>query len=270
MINDLDTNVKDAQKGDEKALKNLVVAIQNDIYHLSLRMLVDPEHALDATQEILVLVVTKLSTYRHESLFRTWYYRVATNYLLTAKKIKNREMGLTFDIFGADLEQGLVDTNQQSSDDIIMLNELRISCTIAMLLCLDLKHRSAYLLGEILEFDHQEASEILEISKDLYRKRLSRARSELVKFTAQSCGLSNSTAKCSCPRRLPVSLEMGRVSKNDIFHSTPEAPSYSDAVEIAEKFIDDVKVLKLQQATRPYPSPYDFGAHISRILQPNI
>ena len=269
MEHELSIQVREAQAGSDSSLEALVRLIQDDIYQLALRMLYNPDYALDATQEILVLVVTKLSTYRHESKFRTWYYRVATNYLLTEKKIKNRESGITFDLFASDLEQGLVNTQHVAADDVVMLNELRISCTIAMLLCLDLNHRSAYLLGEILEFDHVEASEILSLSKDLYRKRLSRARKELAEFTSKSCGLGNPSAKCSCPRKLPASIDQSRVSKNRIYHAKGDAPSYEDAVKIAENFIGEVRVLKLQQSTRTYHSPKDFGAQIAEILQPN-
>ena len=267
---ELSTHVKNAQSGNDKALEALVRLIQDDIYHLSLRMLCNPDHALDATQEILVLIITKLSTFKHEAKFRTWYYKVATNYLLTEKKIKNRELGLTFNIFSADLEQGLVDTQQIAPDEIVMLNELRISCTIAMLLCLDLKHRSAYLLGEVFEFNHAEAAEILCVSKDLFRKRLSRARKELIEFTSKSCGLANSNAKCKCPRRLPVATSMNRVNKNNIYHAQNDAPSYDKVVQAAEKLVGDLRVIKLQQSTRNYKSPQDFGVMISEILQPHI
>lgn len=55
-----------------------------------MRMLVDPDKALDATQEILIILVTKLSTFKGQSSFTTWLYRVATNFLLNSK---NRQLG---------------------------------------------------------------------------------------------------------------------------------------------------------------------------------
>ena len=54
----------------------------------------------------MILVATKLSTFRGDSAFTTWAYRVATNYLLTAKKITARDQRLTFEMFAADLENG--------------------------------------------------------------------------------------------------------------------------------------------------------------------
>jgi RNA polymerase sigma factor (sigma-70 family) len=145
-------NIKRAQGGDAKALEALVRGIQDRTYKLALRMLADPNAAQDATQEILIRVVMKLSTYRGESSFETWTYRVATNYLLTARKVIANDPGLSFQMFAEDLLDGIADEQAMAAEDHVMLNELRIRCTMAMLLCLDREHRAAYVLGDVLEF----------------------------------------------------------------------------------------------------------------------
>ena len=89
----LDTLVSAAQAGDRDALTGVVREIQDRVHHLAMRMLVNPDDALEATQEILILVITKLSTFRGDSAFHTWVYRVATNYLLSAKNILERDPG---------------------------------------------------------------------------------------------------------------------------------------------------------------------------------
>ncbi len=261
--------VKAAQAGSHSALEGLVRIIQDRIHRLAMRMLANPDDALEATQEILILVVTKLSTFKGESAFNTWLYRVATNYLLTARKIQQRDLGLTFEMFGEDLESGLVDP-APAADDVVMLNELRISCTMAMLLCLDHKHRIAYVLGDILEFDHSEAAEILEISHANYRKRLSRARGEVVAFTATRCGLANAKAKCSCPRRLPAALKARRVDPEQIRFAAGDAPGYQEVVAMAQKIERELTVLKLQTATSSLSSPRDFGTSIARIVEGEV
>ena len=177
MSENLNNLVSAAQQGDKNALEDLVRRIQDRVHHLAMRMLVNPDDAMEATQEILILVITKLSTFRGDSAFQTWVYRVAANYLLTARKIRERDHGLNFELFRADLENGLVAA--PTAEDTVMLNELRIACTMAMLLCLDLKHRIAYVLGDILELEHGDAAGILGISKANYRQRLSRARGEV-------------------------------------------------------------------------------------------
>jgi RNA polymerase sigma factor (sigma-70 family) len=79
-----------AQRGDRGALEDVVRAAQDDVFHLALRMLGDPEDARDACQEVLVRIVTKLGSFRGESQFRTWVYSVATHALLNFRKEMRR------------------------------------------------------------------------------------------------------------------------------------------------------------------------------------
>jgi len=261
----LNNLVSAAQQGDKNALESLVRRIQDRVHHLAMRMLVNPDDALEATQEILILVITKLSTFRGDSAFQTWVYRVAANYLLTAKKIRDRDRGLNFELFRADLENGLVAA--PTAEDTVMLNELRIACTMAMLLCLDLKHRIAYVLGDILELEHGDAADILGISKANYRQRLSRARGEVVDFTTQNCGLANTAAKCTCPRRLPAAMAAGRVVSKNRTYALADAPSYGDVLAQVQKIAAALRTLKLQTATPLFKSPADLGARIARIVE---
>jgi RNA polymerase sigma factor (sigma-70 family) len=74
-----------AQAGSREALDGLVRAVQRPIYNLALRMLQRPADAEDATQEILIKLVTYLAQFRGESAFSTWIYRVASSHLLNQR-----------------------------------------------------------------------------------------------------------------------------------------------------------------------------------------
>ena len=74
-----------ALDGDRGALDLVVRELQPDIYGLALRMLWNKEDAEDATQEILVRIVTRLSQFDFRSRLRTWAYRVAVNYIIDIK-----------------------------------------------------------------------------------------------------------------------------------------------------------------------------------------
>lgn len=262
--------VSKAQNGDQTALEEVVRNVQDRVHHLSMRILVNPEDAHDATQEILILIITKLSTFKGNSSFHTWVYRVAVNYLLTAKKVLARNQGLSFEMFRADLEAGLAAESVPTAENLVFLNELRISCTMAMLLCLDMNHRVAYVFGDILELDHNEAAEALGITTENYRKRLSRARADVVAFTSQNCGLVTETAKCSCPRRLPAAMAMGRVQPGNITYAIKNAPAYVDTLEQIRKVEGELKTLKLQGAIPHYGSPEDFGALVTKIVDRDL
>jgi RNA polymerase sigma factor (sigma-70 family) len=82
----LEELARQALDGDRDALDSLLRSLQGDLYGLALRMLWNREDAEDATQEILVRIVTRLSQFNFESRVKTWAYRVAVNYILDSKK----------------------------------------------------------------------------------------------------------------------------------------------------------------------------------------
>lgn len=257
--------VQKAQRGDAKALEAIARSIQNQVHRLALRMLADVSQAEDATQDILVRVIIKLSTFKGESKFETWVYRVAMNHLLTAKKIRDTDPGLNFSAFEDDLLNGLSDTAPDAID-AIAVNELRLKCTMAMLLCLDANHRAAYVLGEILEMEHTPAAEVLEVAPATYRQRLSRARQKIQEFTARACGLASKTANCHCSRRLEAATEQGRIGQNEA--TLALAPSFSEAEAIAARTNAALISKKLQQATGPLQTGRDIASDVLRIVNP--
>lgn len=210
--NDLEVLVERAQQGDRRALEQVVRSIQDDVFHLAMRMLGDADDARDASQEVLVRVVTKLGSFRGESRFRTWVYGVAANSLLNARRARRPET--TFDELGQQLEAALTASSPTPAPgpvDAVALNEAKLVCTQGMLACLDRPHRLAYILGEILELPGEEAAAILDITPPAFRKRLSRARESMEAFVASRCGLANPSTACRCHKLLPAVLAGGLV-----------------------------------------------------------
>lgn len=263
---ELEKHIELAREGDRKSLERVVRHVQDDVYHLSLRMLVDPDDAREAAQEILIRLVTKLSTFEGRSSFKTWTYRVAVNYLINAKKVRDKHSGLNFEAFRDDLHAGLIADPGPSPEDQVALSELRISCTMAMLLCLDVKHRMAYVIGEVLEFDQGEAVEILCISKENYRQRLARARSKVEAFTSQYCGISNAAAKCFCPRRLLSAQKSGRISRDSPNFGHLSQLGFDEFVRKARSVEVSLRTITLQRAMPEFHSPEDFGSEILSII----
>jgi len=75
-----------AKGGDREALEALVRRHQAWIYNIALRMLYHPQDAEDATQEILIKALTRLSSFEGRSSFRTWLYRIVVNHVLNMKR----------------------------------------------------------------------------------------------------------------------------------------------------------------------------------------
>jgi len=208
----LEEQVRRAQGGDRTALEAVMAAVQGDVHGLALRFLGRPHDAEDAAQQILVRVLTHLGGFAGRSSFRTWVYRVASNFLLSAAKARARERTMSFEEFGEDLATGLSEAVPAAGvEEALLLEEVKIGCTLALLQCLTPELRLAYVLGEVLELDHQEGAAALAVSPATFRQRLSRARRQVTDYLDGHCGLTNEANACRCRRRVAAAVELGRV-----------------------------------------------------------
>src|SRR6185312_2483178 len=96
--------VRLVQPGSKEALDLLINRHQRWIYNIALRMVCLPQDAEDATQEILIKVLTKLSTFRGDRQFRTRLYRLAVNHLLNMKRARAETREMTFEDYGRELD----------------------------------------------------------------------------------------------------------------------------------------------------------------------
>jgi RNA polymerase sigma factor (sigma-70 family) len=263
---DLTRLVERAQGGDRRALEALVAAVQDDVFHLSLRMLGDPDDARDACQEVLVRVVTKLGSFRGDSHFRTWVYSVATHALLNFRKTLRRPES-SFEELGANLDAAVAamgGATPPTPADETLLNEAKTVCTEGMLLCLDRPHRLAYILGEILELAGDEAAAILEIEPAAFRKRLSRAREEMEAFLAGRCGLANPENACRCAKLLPVALGAGIVDASRLRYASLPARQADRLLIGIEKARTAAEVFR---SLPTYGAPEDFASFVRTLLR---
>ena len=211
---DLALLVDRARDGDRGALGLLVEKLVDDVYRLGLRMTADPADAEDATQEVMIKIVTHLGTFRGEASVRTWAYRIAVRHLIDQRKTRVEALSLDFEKFAADLMDGI--EPQAASEDVLAAMEVKLGCTLAMLTCLDREHRVAYILGEVFDLPSSTAAGVAEVSGPVYRQRLSRARRQLEAFTKAYCGVVNSRAPCSCDRRVKRAVELGRIERDNL------------------------------------------------------
>lgn len=224
-------------EGDKIALNDLLESIQDYIYNVSIKILYHPENARDATQEILIKIITHLSSFNFESSFTTWTYRVATNYLLNLIDHEKRKQ-LSFEIFSKELALGLSSAdNALAGGDSLLVEEVKIGCSTGMLQCLDNESRITYVLGEILEFDSVEGAYIQNITPETFRKRLSRARSRINAFTRQNCGLANAANACRCHRKVNHAVATGHVNPMQLLFASRELISSIAEVETAAELI---------------------------------
>ena len=206
-----DAVIERALAGDAAALDATVKTLQGPFFDLARRMVLDPGDAEDAAQEALLRVVTHFAQFDRRARFSTWAWRIALNACLDARARRYRLPVLSEEAFGADLVDGLDPDAPERPEDAALLGEVKIGCGIAMLSTLDGGHRAAYVLGDILELDGDEAAEVLGVEPAAYRKRLSRARGRIAAALQAWCGVVREENPCRCHRRLERARALGRV-----------------------------------------------------------
>jgi len=214
----VDKLARRAADGDREALSALLREIQQPMYRLALRFLGHPDDAQDACQEILIRIVTRLGTFEGRSKFTTWAYTVAVRSLLRTRKrlVESSVQGPKQFAAFLDAGMGEVDTTMEEAEYRLLCEEVRISCTYGMLLCLPRAQRAAYLLADVLGLTDTDGAEILDCTREAFRQRVSRARRTLRQVIDNRCGLVDPANPCRCGRQIASSEAAGVLDRNHL------------------------------------------------------
>jgi RNA polymerase sigma factor (sigma-70 family) len=258
-----------AVDGDKAALEEVICLLQDPVYRLALRMVRRPSDAEDATQEILIAVITRLAAWRGEAKLLTWAYRVGVNYLLNLRRAGNAEAtSLSFDEFRDGLAEGLADADYEGPEAQVLADEMRLSCTQAMLQCLERHERIAFVLGEIFELTSADAAWILDTTPAAFRKRLERTRTRIRGFMESTCGLVNPNAFCRCARRVPPAIGLGRIDPDrPAFVTHPVSASGRDVAQAAAQLATLHNAAAVLRAHPDYAAPQSRIDAIVALLQ---
>ncbi len=205
--------VRFAMAGDKHALESLIRSVQDRIYSLALKMLYQPPDAEDATQEILIKIVTRLDSFRQASAFDTWALKIASNHLLNKRKDFQRRR-FTFKCCEDMIIREIPDQSSIlyiKAEQEMVVAEMRISCMQGMLQCLDWDHRLVYILGETMDVTGPEGAAILDIKPSTFRKRLSRSRKRIRDFLSRNCALYDEVNPCKCVPQAMASIKYGHM-----------------------------------------------------------
>jgi RNA polymerase sigma factor (sigma-70 family) len=218
-----------AVAGDRAALEELMELLRNDVYRLALRMLGHPEDAEDAAQEVLIQIVTSLSSFRGESSIRTWAFRIASRHYMRFRVGKYEAMVESFDSIDHVMSQydKVPPATFNESETKILAEQVMSNCVSAILLALNRDERLAYSLAEVFGFTGPECAEILEVDAGTFRKRLQRGREALEAYMKRSCGLVDSSNACRCARQIPVHLAFGFIRPEELLARRRAQPSQS-------------------------------------------
>ncbi len=225
--------VEEVLSGDKQSLNVLIQKHQPFIYNIAWKMIGDPMQAEDLTQEALIKIISSLSTFRGESAFRTWAYRIVWNHFLNLKKKPKGPFMENFDDLAYALDDAPnIDISQEEQEaKKEEIREVRLQCLSGMLLCLTKEQRLVYIIGDIFDADHTIGSEIMSVSKDTYRKKLSRARKDLHNFMKNNCGLVDKANPCRCHKKVTIALDNGMVDAKNLLFNKKDYSTFQRQIE---------------------------------------
>lgn len=251
--------IREALEGNKKSLENLIKIHQDYVYNVALRLFLDPNDALDATQEVLIKVVTHLKTFNGKSQFRTWLYRIVFNHFINSKERKIEKFYLH------QYNNNKVDIPENDNPiSEVEIEEVRILCSTAMLMCLNREQRLLYIIGEIFGADHTIGAELFETTTANYRVKLHRAKSDLMNFVSGKCGIIDPKNSCRCPKKTREMVEQKIVDKNNLQFNISYKEKITDLVANKRELISDEIQLKLQTLFRH--SPFQIKEQLDNLI----
>jgi len=162
--------VRAAQSGDREALITLLRDIETHVYRTAYYVLNNEQDALDATQEALIRIYTKIGSYEEKALFKTWVQRIVTNICID----KFRKNKPTISI--------------EESDPYLTYNQDVEEEVMTMYLAKDVReaidklpehHRTVIVLRYLQDFSYNEIAESLGLPLNTVKSYLFRARQQL-------------------------------------------------------------------------------------------
>lgn len=157
--------IKRAKNGDKEALLSLIMAQQADFYKLAYVYMKNEQDAMDALQDMIVVVYDNISKLKKDEVFYSWSKTILVN-TCKAKLKKNKKVVSIEEI----KEQKAEDFHDNSVDKILLNKYLST---------LSLKHQEVIKLRYYMDFDYETISQVLKIPLGTVKSRLNAGMTKL-------------------------------------------------------------------------------------------
>lgn len=172
--------IKKCASGNLKAFDELIEKYEKTAYNIALRILKNPEDAMDVSQEAFIKVFKSIKTFNFESAFSTWLYRIVTNTCLDFIRKRNSNVYSIDNPIQTDegeIERDIPD--ESNSPEELLEKKLTQELINNSINKLEENHRIVIILRDIQGFSYEEISKILDCSMGTVKSRINRARRSL-------------------------------------------------------------------------------------------
>lgn len=161
--------------GDSKSFELIVRRYQDRLFNTIFHVVGSREEAEDVVQEAFVQAYLKLKTFKHNSAFYTWLYRIAFNTAISHRRKRRPEVSV--EAARELLGEEPVDAREDASDRLI--RDERSAQVHRALAELSDEHRAILVLREMEGLCYERISEVLDLPVGTVRSRLHRARLQM-------------------------------------------------------------------------------------------
>lgn len=169
--------------GDADAFSPLVEAYQKNIYNLALRMTGNPEDALDMAQEAFIRAYNSLSSFRGDSKFSVWLYRIVSNVCLDFLRARKGRTAVSLSQTGPDGEDAALEIpDERALPEAELERALTRDAVRRGLQALPDNQREILLLREIQGLSYEEIAAALSLEGGTVKSRIFRARKKLCAY----------------------------------------------------------------------------------------
>ena len=178
--------------GDANAFETLVLEYEKNVYNIALRMTGNSEDAADMTQEAFIKAYNSLQSFRGDSKFSVWLYRIVSNVCLDFLRSKNRRPTVSLSVEDDDGEDAQLDVADESqSPELLLDRKLTRDSVRRGLDSLPPDYRQILLLREIQGMSYDEIAQALSLEVGTVKSRIFRARKRLCTFLIDDGNISD-------------------------------------------------------------------------------
>ena len=178
--------VRKVLQGDVNAFEKLVTEYEKGVYAIALRMTGNPEDASDMTQEAFIKAYNSLQSFRGDSKFSVWLYRIASNVCLDFLRSRSRKPTVSLSVEDDEGEETQLDVADESqSPELLLERSLTRDAVQRGLQALAPDYRQILLLREIQGLSYKEIADVLRIEVGTVKSRIFRARKRLCAFLVE-------------------------------------------------------------------------------------
>ena len=189
------TIIRRVQHGDTEAFSMLVAAYEKNVFNVALQMTGNREDAQDMAQEAFLKAYSSLSSFRGDSKFSSWLYRIVSNVCLDFRRRQGRRPSSSLtveDDEGESLELDIADESQ--SPEALLERKLTREAVRRGLDELPEDQRQILLLREIQQMSYEEIGETMNLEPGTVKSRIFRARKKLCAFLLKDGNIPDSIA----------------------------------------------------------------------------